>query len=115
MHGGVRYLEKAVFNLDAGQLKLVFEALHERKRMLQNAPHLCHPLPIMTVRTFSRSLEVNCYGSSKSLCAKAYQQHLGLSAGVPAVLKVQLLMRNSCDGMCDCWWHCHPPPGFTRL
>eukprot|EP00884_Botryococcus_braunii_P011342 jgi/Botrbrau1/20208/Bobra.31_1s0005.1 len=48
VHGGVRYLEKAVFNLDAGQLKLVFEALHERKRILQNAPHLSHPLPIMT-------------------------------------------------------------------
>jgi hypothetical protein len=25
-HGGVRYLEKAVFQADAGQLKLVFEA-----------------------------------------------------------------------------------------
>ena len=51
MHGGVRYLEKAVFNLDYGQLKLVFEALHERKRMLDNAPHLCSALPIMTVGT----------------------------------------------------------------
>ena len=49
VHGGVRYLEKAVFNLDYGQLKLVFEALHERKRMLDNAPHLCSALPIMTV------------------------------------------------------------------
>lgn len=49
MHGGVRYLEKAVFKADTGQLKLVFEALHERKRILQNAPHLSHPLPIMTV------------------------------------------------------------------
>ncbi|CAL5218513.1 g200 [Coccomyxa viridis] len=48
VHGGVRYLEKAVFNLDYGQLKLVFEALHERKRMLENAPHLCTALPIMT-------------------------------------------------------------------
>ena len=27
MHGGVRYLEKAVFNLDRAQLKLVYEAL----------------------------------------------------------------------------------------
>ena len=49
VHGGVRYLEKAVFNADLGQLKLVFEALHERKRLLQNAPHLCSALPIMTV------------------------------------------------------------------
>ena len=49
VHGGVRYLEKAVFNLDYGQLKLVFEALHERKRLLENAPHLSCALPIMTV------------------------------------------------------------------
>ncbi|URD77160.1 FAD dependent oxidoreductase, partial [Musa troglodytarum] len=32
IHGGVRYLEKAVFNLDYGQLKLVFHALRERKQ-----------------------------------------------------------------------------------
>lgn len=50
VHGGVRYLEKAVFNLDYGQLKLVFEALHERKRLLENAPHLTNALPIMTVQ-----------------------------------------------------------------
>ena len=48
VHGGVRYLEKAFWNLDYGQLKLVFEALHERKTLLRNAPHLSHPLPIMT-------------------------------------------------------------------
>ncbi|KAG9441014.1 hypothetical protein H6P81_016868 [Aristolochia fimbriata] len=48
LHGGVRYLEKAVFNLDYGQLKLVFHALEERERVLQNAPHICHPLPTMT-------------------------------------------------------------------
>ncbi|KAK9808809.1 hypothetical protein WJX72_004100 [[Myrmecia] bisecta] len=48
VHGGVRYLEKAVFHLDYGQLKLVFEALHERKRLLENAPHLTQALPIMT-------------------------------------------------------------------
>lgn len=49
VHGGVRYLEKAVFNLDYGQLKLVFEALHERKHLIENAPHLSQSLPIMTV------------------------------------------------------------------
>jgi glycerol-3-phosphate dehydrogenase len=27
VHGGVRYLEKAVFGADLGQLKLVYEAL----------------------------------------------------------------------------------------
>ncbi|XP_057979191.1 glycerol-3-phosphate dehydrogenase SDP6, mitochondrial isoform X2 [Malania oleifera] len=48
LHGGVRYLEKAVFNLDYGQLKLVFHALEERQQVIENAPHLCHALPCMT-------------------------------------------------------------------
>ncbi|KAG0484405.1 hypothetical protein HPP92_008282 [Vanilla planifolia] len=48
VHGGVRYLEKAVFNLDYGQLKLVFHALKERKQIIENAPHLCKALPCMT-------------------------------------------------------------------
>jgi len=48
IHGGVRYLEKAVFNLDYGQLKLVFEALQERRAMIHNAPYLSTSLPIMT-------------------------------------------------------------------
>lgn len=48
-HGGVRYLEKAFKNLDYGQLKLVFEALHERRTILDVAPHLANALPIMTV------------------------------------------------------------------
>jgi glycerol-3-phosphate dehydrogenase len=41
VHGGVRYLV-------SGQLHLVYEALRERKIMLQNAPHLVHPLPFVT-------------------------------------------------------------------
>lgn len=49
VHGGVRYLEKAFKNFDYGQLKLVFEALHERKTVLDSAPHLATALPIMTV------------------------------------------------------------------
>ncbi|KAK4766201.1 hypothetical protein SAY87_007843 [Trapa incisa] len=48
IHGGVRYLEKAVFNLDYRQLKLVFHALKERKQVIENAPHMCHALPCMT-------------------------------------------------------------------
>ncbi|THG01826.1 hypothetical protein TEA_006172 [Camellia sinensis var. sinensis] len=45
---GVQYLDKAVFNLDYGQLKLVFCALKERKQVIENAPHLCTALPCMT-------------------------------------------------------------------
>jgi glycerol-3-phosphate dehydrogenase len=37
IHGGLRYLEH-------GHLKLVFEASQERRRLLQLAPHLVHPL-----------------------------------------------------------------------
>lgn len=47
IHGGVRYLEKAFFNLDYGQYKLVREALHERNVWMDIAPHLSSWLPIM--------------------------------------------------------------------
>lgn len=36
-----------MFNLDAGQLKLVYEALQERRALLDNAPHLTSTLPIL--------------------------------------------------------------------
>jgi glycerol-3-phosphate dehydrogenase len=41
VHGGVRYLV-------SGQMHLVYEALRERKIMMQNAPHLVHPLAFVT-------------------------------------------------------------------
>ncbi|GAA98993.1 uncharacterized protein L969DRAFT_548382 [Mixia osmundae IAM 14324] len=47
VHGGVRYLQKAVFELDYEQWKLVKEALHERKTFLEIAPYLSSHLPIM--------------------------------------------------------------------
>ncbi len=37
IHGGLRYLEH-------GDFFLVYEALHERRRLLRNAPHLVRPL-----------------------------------------------------------------------
>lgn len=37
-HGGIRYLEN-------GEFRLVREAVRERNRMIQNAPHIVHPLP----------------------------------------------------------------------
>jgi glycerol-3-phosphate dehydrogenase len=40
IHGGLRYLEE-------GDLKLVFEALRERKTLLRIAPHLVRPLPFL--------------------------------------------------------------------
>ncbi|VDN16274.1 unnamed protein product [Dibothriocephalus latus] len=47
IHGGVRYLQKAVFNLDLEQFNMVREALRERANLLDIAPHLARPLPIM--------------------------------------------------------------------
>ena len=40
VHGGVRYLQQAVADLDAGQYQVVKRALHERRLMLDNAPYL---------------------------------------------------------------------------
>ncbi|KAI8428252.1 hypothetical protein MSG28_002472 [Choristoneura fumiferana] len=47
IHGGVRYLQKAIMQLDYDQYKMVKEALHERANMLEVAPHLTRPLPIL--------------------------------------------------------------------
>ena len=40
VHGGVRYLQQ-------GNVSLVMEALKERGRLLQNAPHIAHNLPFV--------------------------------------------------------------------
>lgn len=40
VHGGIRYLQQ-------GDVKTVWQALRERKRLLGNAPHLVHPLGFM--------------------------------------------------------------------
>ncbi|XP_013888375.1 glycerol-3-phosphate dehydrogenase, mitochondrial isoform X3 [Austrofundulus limnaeus] len=47
IHGGVRYLQKAIMQLDHEQYLMVKEALHERANLLEIAPHLSAPLPIM--------------------------------------------------------------------
>ncbi|NWR42344.1 GPDM protein, partial [Regulus satrapa] len=47
IHGGVRYLQKAIMKLDFEQYRMVKEALEERAHLLQSAPHLSAPLPIM--------------------------------------------------------------------
>lgn len=47
IHGGLRYLQKAIMSLDYEQYKMVKEALHERGNLLDIAPHLSFPLPIM--------------------------------------------------------------------
>jgi glycerol-3-phosphate dehydrogenase len=44
VHGGVRYLQQAVTQLDAGQYHVVRRALRERIVMIANAPYLAHPM-----------------------------------------------------------------------
>src|SRR6476619_4531991 len=39
-HGGLRYLQQ-------GEIRLVYEALHERQRLTKNAPHLVKLLPFL--------------------------------------------------------------------
>jgi len=53
VHGGVRYLEQALRQLDLGQFKVVRSALRERVRMLHNAPQLAHACEFM-IPSFSR-------------------------------------------------------------
>jgi glycerol-3-phosphate dehydrogenase len=40
VHGGLRYLQQ-------GDVRLVYEALHERRRLMVNAPHLVKVLPFL--------------------------------------------------------------------
>lgn len=47
IHGGVRYLQKALLGLDLEQYRMVQEALAERANLIEIAPHLAYPLPIM--------------------------------------------------------------------
>jgi glycerol-3-phosphate dehydrogenase len=47
IHGGVRYLEEAVKELDAAEYLVVNRALHERILMLKNCPYLCRTLEFL--------------------------------------------------------------------
>ncbi|MET0909169.1 MAG: glycerol-3-phosphate dehydrogenase/oxidase [Ilumatobacteraceae bacterium] len=40
VHGGLRYLQN-------GDVRLVYEALHERRRLMRNAPHMVEVLPFL--------------------------------------------------------------------
>jgi glycerol-3-phosphate dehydrogenase len=47
IHGGVRYLEEAVKQLDPAQYQVVNRALHERIHMLHNGPFLSRPMEFL--------------------------------------------------------------------
>lgn len=79
IHGGVRYLEQAVLKFDTTQFNLVRDALRERSTLLRIAPHLCHPLPILTplynridVPYYRTGLKLYDRLSGRSLLKKSY-------------------------------------------
>jgi glycerol-3-phosphate dehydrogenase len=47
IHGGVRYLEEAIKGADLQEYHVLVRALHERVRMLKNAPHLTRVLEFL--------------------------------------------------------------------
>ena len=70
VHGGVRYLAN-------GQMHLVYEALRERKLMMQNAPHLVHPLAFVTPAY--RWFDLPFYGAWAQVVRPARRQLFGRS------------------------------------
>ncbi len=64
VHGGLRYLQQHDF-------RLVYESLHERQRLLDNAPHLVTPLPFL-IPLFGRA------GVVSKQVARAYSTALWL-------------------------------------
>ena len=77
-HGGVRYLQEAVNDLDINQYNLVDAALKERLSMLRNAPHLTKTIEFL-VPCFS-SFEKIYYG----LGMKMYDWISGKSSLLPS-------------------------------
>lgn len=47
LHGGVRYLDKAVKSFDLSNLQLVLEALKERKYVIDAIPYMAKPIALM--------------------------------------------------------------------
>lgn len=47
VHGGVRYLEEAIKDVDPKEYHVLIRALHERVRMLNNAPHLTRQIEFL--------------------------------------------------------------------
>jgi glycerol-3-phosphate dehydrogenase len=64
IHGGLRYLQQR-------EIRLVYENLHERQRLLKNAPHLVEPLPFM-IPIFGKD------GAASAIVTKAYSSALRL-------------------------------------
>lgn len=98
IHGGVRYLEQAFMRLDRGQFNLVRDGLRERAVLLQNAPHLAWPLPL--VIPLYRSLYVPYYWfGMKIYDALAGRANLGPSRFLSPAMTLQHLPRLRSQGL----------------
>ena len=80
VHGGVRYLQEAVNDLDVHEYHLVEHALRERAIMLRNAPHLTRTIEFLL--PCSTSFERVYYG----LGMKMYDWMAGKSGLLPSRL-----------------------------
>jgi len=73
IHGGIRYLQEAVTDLDPGQYHVVQQALRERRFMLDNAPFLAHTMEFLV--PCYRWWEVAYYGVGTKIYDRIAGQH----------------------------------------
>lgn len=73
IHGGIRYLQEAVTDLDPGQYNVVKRALRERRFMLDNARFLAHPMEFL-VPCYTR-WEVFYYGVGTKIYDRIAGKH----------------------------------------
>jgi glycerol-3-phosphate dehydrogenase len=73
IHGGIRYLQEAVTDLDPAQYHLVKQALRERRFMLDNAPFLAHPMEFLV--PCYRWSEVLYYGTGTKIYDRIAGKH----------------------------------------
>ncbi|KAF0985716.1 hypothetical protein HZS_1081, partial [Henneguya salminicola] len=62
IHGGLRYLHKAISRLDYSEFELVTESLNERKLLLRNCPNMVNSLPILLPCTGFRDFFFQAFG-----------------------------------------------------
>ena len=73
IHGGIRYLQEAVTDLDPGQYHVVKQALRERRFMLNNAPFLAHTMEFLV--PCYRWWEVVYYGAGTKIYDRIAGKH----------------------------------------
>src|SRR4029079_16588184 len=73
VHGGLRYLQN-------GDVRLVYESLHERQRLRRNAPHLVRLLPFL-IPLFSKDGLINPK-VARALCRARWMYGLTVGASI---------------------------------